>query len=459
MRTERERFVVIGGVAAGMSAASRAKRNKPEMEVTVLERGKFVSYGSCGLPYFVSDLVKDVQGLVVYDATFFKEKRGIDVLTRHEVTRIDTQRKLVFARNLEKSKEITFGYDKLAICTGASPIQPELPGADLRNVFVIRTAEDGIILKDFIGEAAPSMAVIIGAGLIGLEMAEALRARGLEVAVIKRPGSSILKMFDDDMAELVEEELKRNDVDVVKNAVIQGFEGDSEGRARLVVIEGRSYPADLILLAAGSRPNSALAKQAELGVAPNGTIVVDERMQTSNRDIFAAGDCVGQKHLITGKDVYIPRGTTANKQGRVAGDNASGRDDVFKGVVGTAVSKIFDLTVARAGLSSAEAVGENYNFVTSTVAHPSHGHTYPNPEPEDITIKLVMDRRTGKLLGAQMVGKIGVAKRIDVFATALQGGMTVEEISRLDLSYSPPFAPFWDSILVAANVGLRKLLS
>ena len=452
-----EKFVVIGGVAAGMSAASRAKRNKPGMAVMVLERGSFVSYGSCGLPYFVSDLVKDVQGLVVYDAAFFKEERGIDVLTRHEVARIDPQSKVVFARNLEEGDEITLSYDRLAICTGASPVRPELPGFDLKNVFVIRTAEDGVILKDFIGEAAPRTAVIIGAGLIGLEMAEALRARGLEVAVIKRPGSNILRMFDDDMAELVEEELKRNGVDLAKNAIIQGFEGDGAGRARLVVLDGKSYPADLVLLATGSMPNSALAREAGLEVAPNGTIAVDERMQTSNPNIFAAGDCVGQKHLITGKDVYIPRGTTANKQGRVAGENVSGGNDFFKGVVGTAVSKIFDLTVARTGLSSAEAAAEGFDFVTSTVAHPSHGHTYPNPEPEDITIKLVMDKETGKLLGAQMVGKMGVAKRIDVFATALQSGMTLEDISRLDLSYSPPFAPFWDSILVAANVGLRKL--
>jgi NADPH-dependent 2,4-dienoyl-CoA reductase/sulfur reductase-like enzyme len=455
---EREKFLVIGGVAAGMSAASRAKRNKPDMQVIVLERGNFVSYGSCGLPYFVSDLVKDVQGLVVYDAAFFKEKRGIDVLTRHEVTRIDPQSKVVFARNLEKGEEITLSYDKLAICTGASAICPELPGAELKNVFVIRTAEDGVILKDFIKEAAPRLAVIIGAGLIGLEMAEALRARGLEVAIIKRPGSSILKMFDDDMAELVEKELKRNGVDLAKNAVIQRFEGDGQGRVRLVVLKGKSYPADLVLLATGAIPNSSLAREAGLEVAPNGTIAVSEKMQTSDPDIFAAGDCVGQKHLITGKDVYIPRGTTANKQGRIAGENASGGNEVFNGIVGTAVSKIFDLTVARTGLSSAETAAESFDFVTSTMAHPSHGHTYPNPKPEDITIKLVMDRRTGKLLGAQMIGKIGVAKRIDVFATALQSGMTVEDISRLDLSYSPPFAPFWDSILVAANVGLRKLV-
>ena len=453
---DKERFVVIGGVAAGMSAASRAKRNRPDMEVIVLERGSFVSYGSCGLPYFISDLVEDVKGLVVYDAAFFKQKRGIDVSARHEVTKIDWQAKVVFARNLEQDEEIELSYDKLAICTGASPYYPNLPGVDLKNIFVIRTAEDGVALKEFIREAAPKKAAIIGAGLIGLEMAEAFRARGLEVTVIKRPGS-ILKMFDDDMVNLVEEELKTKGVHLVKDAIIQGFEDDIQGKVRAVALAQGTYPADLVLLATGSKPNSDLARQAGLEIAPNGTIIVDDTMQTSNPDIFAAGDCVGQKHLITGKDVYIPRGTTANKQGRIAGDNASGGNEVFEGVVGTAVSKIFDLTVARTGLSSADASAEGYDFVSSTVAHPSHGHTYPNPKPEDITIKLIVQKATGRLLGAQMIGKIGVAKRIDVFATALHSGMSIEEISRLDLSYSPPFAPFWDSILVAANVALRKL--
>jgi NADPH-dependent 2,4-dienoyl-CoA reductase/sulfur reductase-like enzyme len=264
-------------------------------------------------------------------------------------------------------------------------------------------------------------------------------------------------MFDDDMASLVEDEVNRKGVDLVKEAVIQGFEAASGGRAGLVVLKDKAYPADLVLLAAGSRPNSALARAAGLEVAPNGTIVVDERMQTSDPDVYAAGDCVGQKHIVTGKDVYIPRGTTANKQGRIAGENVSGGNEAFQGVLGTAVSKLFDLTVARTGLSATEAAAEGYDFVTSTVAHPSHGHTYPNPEPEDITTKLVMDRKTGRLLGAQMVGKMGVAKRIDVFATAIQSRMTVEEIGKLDLGYSPPFAPVWDSILVAANVGLRKI--
>ena len=453
---DSERFVVIGGVAAGMSAASRAKRNKPNMEVVVLERGSFVSYGSCGLPYFVSDLVKDVEGLVVHDAAFFKQKRGIDVLLEHEVTKIDPRAKLVFAQNHDQNDEVKLSYDKLAICTGAAPVYPNLPGIDLKNIFVIRTAEDGVTLKNFIAEAAPKKAVIIGAGFIGLEMAEAFRCTGLHVTVIKRPGS-ILKMFDDDMVKLVEAELESNGVELIKDAAIQGFEGNKESQVRAVILAQRTYQADLVLLATGSKPNSHLAAQAELNIAANGTVIVDDRMRTSNRDIFAAGDCVGQRHLVTGKDVYVPRGTTANKQGRIAGENASGGQEVFEGILGTAVSKIFDLTVARTGLSCAEASAEGYDFVTSTVVHPSHAHTYPNPEPEDITIKLIAERPTGKLLGAQMIGRIGVAKRIDVFAAALHGGMAVEEISRFDLSYSPPFAPVWDPILVAANITSRRL--
>lgn len=451
----QEKLLVIGGVAAGMSAASRAKRRKPDMEVIVLERSSFVSYGSCGLPYYISDLVKDVQGLVMYDASFFREKRGIDVLIRHEATKIDPEQKVVLATNLDSGKEMNFEYDKLVISTGASPLRPPIPGIELDNIFVMRTAEDGAALKNFLRGSQPRKAAIIGAGLIGLEMAEALKANGLQVVVIKRPGS-ILKMFDDDMANIVEEELKAKGVELVKEARIQGFEGDNKGRVRSVVLQNGEYETDFILLATSSKPNSELAQQSGLKVASNDTIIVDERMQTSCPDIYAAGDCVGQKHLITCKDVYLPRGTTANKQGRVAGENAAGGSDTFDGVLGTTVSKIFDLTVARTGLSSAEAAQEGLEFTTSTVAHPSHAHTYPNPEPEDINIKLVIDRNNGRLFGAQMIGKLGVAKRIDVFATALYNKMTVDEISRLDLSYSPPYAPVWEPVLVAANVAARK---
>jgi NADPH-dependent 2,4-dienoyl-CoA reductase/sulfur reductase-like enzyme len=287
---------------------------------------------------------------------------------------------------------------KLVICTGAFPFRPDCPGVNLKNVFVIRTAEDGMVLKNFIKEAAPRKVVIIGAGLIGLEMAEAFRVRDLEVTVIKRPGS-ILKMFDDDMTKMVEEELKGKGVELIKDAIIQGFEEDGVGRVRTVVLAQGNYEADFVLLATGSKSNSALAKEARLEVADNGTIVVNQRMQTSHPGTFAAGDCVGQQHLITGKEVYFPRGTTANKQGRIAGGNASGGDDILKGVMGTAVSKIFDLTVARTGLSSTEAAAEGYNFITSTVAHPFHGFTYRNPKPEDITIKLIIEKGDWKAAG------------------------------------------------------------
>jgi len=452
----KDKLLVIGGVAAGMSAASRAKRRKPEMEVTALERGSFVSYGSCGLPYYVSDLVKDVQGLVVYDAKFFREKRGIEVLIRHEATKIDPEAKVVLATNLDSGEEIKFDYDELIICTGASPFKPPLPGVELDNIFVIRTAEDGVALKSFLQESHAKKAAIIGAGLIGLEMAEALKVNGLQVMVIKRSGS-ILKMFDDDMANIVEKELKAKGVELIKEAIIQGFEGDNKGRVRSVVLQTGEYEVDFVLLATGSKPNSELAREASLKVASNDTIIVDKRMQTSHPDIFAAGDCVGQRHLITHKEVYLPRGTTANKQGRIAGENAAGGNVIFADVLGTAVSKIFDLTVARAGLSSAEVAQAGFEFITSTVAHPSHAHTYPSPEPEDITIKLIVERNNGRLFGVQMIGRLGVAKRIDVFATALQNKMTVDEISRLDLGYSPPYAPVWDPILVAANVAAGKI--
>jgi len=449
-------FVVIGGVAAGMSAASRAKRKKPDLDVIVLEKGRFVSYGACGLPYYIADLVKDVRGLVVYDASFFKEKRGIPVFVRHEAVKIDPAAGYVLARNLDLGEELRLNYDKLAICTGALPTMPNYPGVNLKNVFVLKTAEDGISLKGFLKENSPRRAVIIGAGLIGLEMAEAFSAWGLEVTILKRPGS-ILKMFDDDMVALVEKELAEKGVQLVKSAVIQGLEGDDQGRVRAVVYEGGRCETDCVLLATGGKPDSRLAAEAGLTVGANGTIAVDEKMQTSHPDIYAAGDCVGQRHLITGKEVYFPRGTTANKQGRIAGENAAGGNDIFPGVLGTAVSKIFDLTVARTGLSATEAAREGYSFAVSTVAHPSHAHTYPAPKPENITVKLVVEKKTGKLLGAQMIGKMGVAKRIDVFATALSQGMTVEEISRLDLSYSPPFAPVWDPVLVAANVAVKDV--
>jgi NADPH-dependent 2,4-dienoyl-CoA reductase/sulfur reductase-like enzyme len=455
----RERFLVIGGVAAGMSAASRFRRNRPEAEVIVVQNGEYVSYGSCGLPYFVSGQVKNVQGLVVYDADFFRQKRDINVLKWHEAIKINPAARTVTARDLREDKEIELSYDKLAICTGASPVRPNLPGNNLGNIFVIRSAEDGARLRDFLEKERPAKAAIIGAGPVGLEMAESLSTRGIKTTLIKRPGS-ILKMFDDDMVTMVEEELEKKGVTLVKNASIQSFTGDDKGNVREVVLADARHEVDFVLLATGATPNSKLAEEAGFSVNANGTIAVNEMMQTSIEDVFAAGDCVGQKHLVTGKEVYFPRGTTANKQGRIAGENAAGGEATSPAIAATLVSKVFDLTIARTGLSSREAEVAGYNFAVSTIAHPDHAFTYPEPAPEDITTKLIMDRKTGKLLGAQMIGShknMGVAKRIDIFATALYKGMTVAEINELDLSYSPPYSPFYDNILIATEVGLKKL--
>jgi len=450
------RFVVIGGVAAGMSAASRAKRNMPDMEVTVLEKGSFVSYGACGLPYYVADLVKDVKGLVVYEASFFREKRGIDVRIKHEAVRIDTAKKLVITKDLEKDVEIELPWDTLAICTGAAARIPPLQGRDSANVFVLKTAMDGIAIKDFITRKEPRSAAIIGAGFIGLEAADAFSAHGMEVTVIKRPGS-ILKMFDEDMVELVENELDNRGVRLIRDADIISIETGDDGMARKVVLADQSVEADMILFATGVKPASDLAREAGLELDEFRAIAVDSSMRTSHPDVYAAGDCVAQKHLITGKNVYVPRGTTANKQGRVAGDNASGGSSVFEGIAGTGICKIFDLTVALTGLSEQQAKKEGFNVLATRISHGSHAHTYPNPEPEPITIKLVTDRKSHRLLGGQMIGKLGVGKRIDILVATIQAGMTVEQLSNLDLSYAPPYAPVWDAVLIAANVAKGKL--
>jgi NADPH-dependent 2,4-dienoyl-CoA reductase/sulfur reductase-like enzyme len=449
-------LVVIGAQAAGMSAASRAKRKKPEMDILVLEKGDHVSYGACGLPYFVADLVKEMEGLVVHSALFFKEKRGIPILTRHECIAIHPVEKTVVARSLDSGEEVTIQYDGLVIGTGNEPTWPEaLSGRELQGAFTLKTIEDGMKIKSYIEELTPKSAVIIGAGIIGLEMAEALSVRGMAVTILKRPGS-ILRMLDDAMTLLVEEELAKHGVVLIKNAEITSINGEN-GVVKSVTSNQTEYPADLVLVAAGATPRSALAQASGLAIGSFGEIVVDDRMMTSDPFIYACGDCVGQIHRVSGQPVYQPRGTTANKQGRIAGENAAGGDDRFPGILGTAVCKIFDLEVACTGLNETTAKHAGFDAAVSDISHPSHAHTYPHPHPEPIHIRLVLEKGSGRLLGAQMVGKIGVAKRIDVFATAIYNEMTVQEIGNLDLSYSPPFAPVWDAVLVAANAAVKKI--
>jgi NADPH-dependent 2,4-dienoyl-CoA reductase/sulfur reductase-like enzyme len=450
-----ERLVVIGGVAAGMSAASRARRLNPKIEIMVFEKSGFVSYGSCGLPYFVSDVIKAPENLVVYDAKFFKEKRNIDVYLHHEVLKIFPAKRSVLVKDLEKDKEFEVGYDKLVIATGARAVKPNIKGIDLNGIFTIRFLEEGIAIKNFIRENSPKKALIIGAGYIGMEMAEALVSLGIDVTIVEVM-PNILGSMDDEINEVVEAELQKNGVKLLKSISVVEFVGDGFVR-KAILNNDSSLDVDLVIVGAGIKPNSEIARDAGIEIGRSGAIPVNQRMETNIPGVFAAGDCAEAFHLVLGRPVYIPLGTTANKQGKVAGENAVGGNAIFKGIVGTAVFKVFELEVARTGISEKQAKEEGIDYVSTVIEHSSRAHYYPGGSK--IRVKLIAERKTGRLLGAEMVGRDGVAKRIDVFATALHARMSIGEIAGLDLSYAPPFAPVWDPILIAANDIEKKLKS
>jgi NADPH-dependent 2,4-dienoyl-CoA reductase/sulfur reductase-like enzyme len=447
-----ERLVVIGGCAAGMSAASKARRVNPDLEIVVYERTGFVSYGECGLPYYVSGLVDDHNKLVVRTPVQFA-KRGIEVHLHYEVTEIVPQNRRLRVTNLDNGESWYENYDKLIIATGGRPaLLPGFSLGDLSGVFVVRALEDGIAIREFIQRESPKRAVIVGAGYIGLEMAESFHVLGLETTVIGRP-PQVLKRFDPDVAKLVQEEMERKGIRLSLGDEVKALEGDAQGRVRSVISSKGTFEADLVLLALGVRPNVALAKEAGVALGETGAITTDAQMRTNLPDVFAAGDCAEAYHLITGRGDYIPLGTTANKQGRVAGTNMGGGHAEFKGVVGTAITKVFDLYAALTGLSEKEARALGYAVESTAIKASGRAHYYPGGGP--MHVKLVVEEGSGRLLGGQIVGSEGAGPRIDVLATALHKEMTVEELSRLDLAYVPPMAPVWDPLLVAANVALK----
>jgi NADPH-dependent 2,4-dienoyl-CoA reductase/sulfur reductase-like enzyme len=444
-------LVVVGGVAAGMSAAARARRIDAELEIVVFEKTGYVSYGSCGLPYFIGGLIEDANDLIARTPAQFA-RQNIEARTQHEVKAIDTTKRVVTVRDLNEGREISVDYDRLVIATGGAAIRPPIRGVELQGVFTLRTVEDGIAVKNCIAEEKPRRAVIIGAGYIGVEVAEAFVELGLETTMLNRP-PQVLESFDADIARLMQEELERHGVRVSLNDTAQRLEGDSKGRVRAVVSEQGRYEADLVLIGAGVRAQSLLAKDAGITLGFKGSIAVDEKMGTNLPSVYAAGDCAETYHLLLKGPSYVPLGTTANKQGRVAGTNAAGGEAVFNGVVGTAVTKAFGLGVGITGLTQKAAEQLEIPARAVTIEHSTRAHYYPSPGP--IHIKLVWSSENGKLLGAQIAGPVLEAKRIDVFATALHHGLTIEDLERLDLSYAPPFAPVWDPILVAANVAAK----
>jgi NADPH-dependent 2,4-dienoyl-CoA reductase/sulfur reductase-like enzyme len=453
-KTRSERLIVIGGCAAGMSAASKAKRLNKNLQVVALEKTPHVSYSACGIPYYVADLVREARDLIAITPAEFREQRGIEVLTRHEVVAIHPVKKTVTAINLDSGNEVGFDYDKLVIAVGGVPRKPDLTGMEAQNVFTLQTLQDGIHIRKYIDGQRPKRVAIIGGGYIAMEMVEAFRQRLLEVSVIQKR-DQILPDFEPEIAEKVAAELARNEVKIFTASTATALETSDGGVAKNIVFsDGRQLSVDLVLVSTGLAPNTKLAEMAGVRVGSTGAIVVDWKMQTNISNIYAAGDCVEVKHLVSGKPDYVPLGPTANKQGRVAGENIGGGTAMFKGVVGTMVFKTFDLEVAKSGLNVAEAQRWGFEPDKVTIAENSKAGYYPGVKPISITV--IFDKRSSRLLGAQMVGEEGVSKRIDIFAVALTSKMTLGEIAHLDLSYAPPFAPVWDPVLVAVNAARGK---
>ena len=444
-----KRLIVAGGCAAGMSAAAKAKRTARNLEVVVYEKGPFISYAACGMPYLLAGDMADHHKLIVRTPAQMA-KQGVEVHIHHQVMAIDPSAQTLSVRDLQAAREFVIGYDSLVITTGARPVRPSVPGSDLEGVFALRSLQSGLAVQRFLAENKPRQAVIVGGGYIGVEMAETFRRLGLKVTMIIRSGKVMRRTLDDDMRDLVHAQLAQNGVEIVQGTPL-AFEPDA--RLKAVVTETGHYPCDIALLAVGPCPNTELAQAAGVALGETGAIATDATMSTNLPGVYAAGDCAEALHLVCGKPRYIPLGSTANKQGRVAGENAAGGRASFGGIVGTMIVRCFELTVASTGLSATQARAEGSDVRETKIQAKDISHFFPGAA--DIHVKLVVEAESDRLLGGQVVGTSGIARRIDVLATALYNRMTIAEIQQLDLSYAPPFAPVWDPILVAANVAAK----
>ncbi|WP_342471444.1 FAD-dependent oxidoreductase [Metasolibacillus sp. FSL H7-0170] len=432
------KYVIVGGDAAGMSAAMEILRNVDDAEITTLERGEIYSYGQCGLPYVIDGRISSPNNLIARSALEFR-KRGIDARIQHEVQEIDFEAQIV--KGLYRDEAFAVPYDKLLIATGASPTMPNWEGTHLANIHTVKTIPQMNELLESLQHTRH--VTVLGAGYIALEVVEALRSRNLQVRLIHR-GKQLMSLIDEQLAEHVLAEAQKYNVEVLLNEQVTGFTGTEAVEA--VVTEQGSYPTDLVIVATGVKPNTELA--AKLERWDNGAIIVNEYMQTSLPNVYAAGDCVAHFNYIKGDYDYVALGTTANKQGRIAGLNMAGKVSRFRGVAGTAILKFFDLAIGMTGITSndADKLDIAYDVYTHTANHIA-GY-YPNVQP--IHLRMVVQKNTQKLLGLQAVGA-GVDKRIDVFATALAAGMTLPDLLDIDFSYSPPFNGVWDPLLQIAK--------
>ena len=450
-----ERLIVVGADAAGMSAASQARRRRDRRDLQILafERGERTSYSACGIPYWIGGLVEQEDDLIARTPEQHRE-RDIDVRTGHDVVAIDLDARAVTVRDPDGG-EAVHGFDQLMIATGGEPRVPDWPGIGGKGVHGVQTLDDGEAVRATLRVRKAERAVVIGGGYIGIEMAEALLSKGLSVTLVERSAQP-MNTLDPDMGALVGAELTKLGVDVRNGVTVSGIELDDDGWVRAVTTDAGEFAADVVVLGLGTRPGVGLAREAGLPIGPSGGIVTDRRMRVPGHEgIWAAGDCVEVFHRVTAGPAAIALGTHANKQGRVAGINIGGGYATFPGVVGTAVTKVCELEIARTGLKESEAERAGFAFVTATIESHTVAGYYPGAGT--VTVKLVAERGTGRLLGGQIVGGAGAAKRIDVLAVALWNQMTVDELTGLDLAYAPPFSPVWDPVLVAARAASDAL--
>ena len=439
------KVVIVGGVAGGATAAARIRRLDEQAEIVVYERSGYISYANCGLPYYIGGTIEYPEALTLQTPESFFSRFRVSMKVRHEVTAIHPDRKTVSVKNLETGEAFEEPYDKLILSPGAKPTQPRLPGVGLEKLFTLRTVEDTFRIKDYIRRNRPGSAVLAGGGFIGLELAENLRKLGMEVAIVQRP-RQLMNPFDPDMAAFIHGEMRRNGVTLALGHTVEGF-ADKDGGVDVLLKDEAPLHADMVVMAIGVTPDTALAREAGLELGLKGSIVVNERMETSVPDIYAVGDAVQVRHSVTGQDVLLSLAGPANKQGRIAADNICGGDSRYPGSQGSSVLKVFDMTAAATGVSEANAKKAGLDTDAVVLSPMSHAGYYPGGKL--MTMKVVFEKRTYRLLGAQIVGYEGVDKRIDVLATAIRAGLTALQLKDLDLAYAPPYSSAKDPVNMA----------
>jgi len=441
------KIVIIGGIAAGMSAAAKARRVSKDAEIIVYEMGDIISFGACGLPYYVGDFFQDPNYMIARKADKMREA-GIDVRTQHQVLSLSSEQKSIKVKNLKNGETFTQYYDKLMIATGANVIKPPFKNLDLSNIFTLTKMEDGQKLKEIAMREEIKDVTIIGAGFIGIEVVEAMKNLGKHVRLIQRSSRVFNRLFDKRITDLMQEELLSHGVEIVLNEAVESFEGENTVVAR-VKTDKNAYSTDLVIIATGFKPNTAFLKDTPVKRLDNGAVIVNERAESSVADIYAAGDCATVPHMVSKKDVYLPLATGANKLGRVAGTNMAGGNAVYPGSLGSSCIKVMNCEAARTGLD--EAGAEASGFVCNTVFIKDKNQTNYYPGQEDIYIKLVYEKESKIILGGEIFGKKGAALRIDVIAMAIKAKMTTTDLGFMDFCYAPPISKTWDPLNVAGN--------